>query len=1581
MNDKYKKRAMKNKKFLKKISIFLVSLIMTFLSVGTAFAAPDYSTIQDQSYWRYWEYPGTGYANGESNIETVNNFEVHRQCTRGSGLSSRKCKVDIVGTQACREDVIVCNVDGVKLNQRDIWQDTDGDGVQEHQGMTGNGNPYNNSSKADNLAEEEEAEYCDRTENYCPGYEDPGNSDYAVDQDTRAWDALQSGDIGGFLCHSLAADTEGFFGCEDEGAGPEFILPLESTTFTQFNQTGLNAPSSAGYSSGLTQNKGIREYVLNVVNFVLGFLGLAAVVAVIYGGFIYVTAGGDESKTEKGKNSVIYAIIGILLILGAYAIVRTVICFAPVGGDDQPSFCKVGSGTVQVSGDMELTEDLGGSVQTTYESAHQRLRDIGEGAMQVSMHYENAVSAAGYLPTIEYAFQDGIDEGTRVLSTLKRTLSDFPRTLEDVDFMINFLATESPITQARIQFARALYTNILVGGPVQTVIVPPSSFADAYELMDYYEVKLADAAERDYEDNIEKYKRYADSLVKLFSAMTDASGVDRGVKDEMQDVYDVLELLKVNKADRHYMTELIKEINEAAELVENLEFVSVRLNSSVRTCTAPCVALFDSLGSIDPSGKTIVDSKHEWDLDGDGDFDGVSLEGVTNCAETNTATVSCVYNSPGTYVVTLKIDSSDPQTYASGIAIGKVQVTRPLSQIKVDVVSNTNLPVEIVDYTDTPATINGRAKFTLEEAKDGLEFDASGSLGSSGSPINEFIWDFQGEEFAGSSGTQDYEFTQKGTYKIMLEVVENNVSEKIALFVEIGSPSSNFAILGEDTGEFQTGQAISFDGTYSKSDNGAITEYLWRVEKDNQEQATGTEGLWSYTPDAPGEYEVTLQVVDAVGERDSNTRTFQVESQKPQACFTYAFENDAQPGTATFRDCSTDPDGDELEYLWEISNGEFVDGTDATSEEPVFKFNQKGLHTVSLTVNDGYTEPLRQEDTSEQDIQVDSILDIVLDLPDGIAYQLSEKSGLAEVNFNVVSENAVGFEIDYADGDEDGENGVNEMAFSHIYSEAGVYKVKATVFDADDEDNSVMKKIFIGEADEPLPVLELKSNGNIIDTSVDPIQIPRETSITFDGSDSLNTDGTGRKLLYLINYGDGSIGSQSSTNHIYQDTGTYEITFTVTDEDTGTYGSIPLTLEVIDVPPVIHSLSSNITSGSLETPVDISASVDAEDIDGNIVQYTWSLFDADNTSNVLETQVSSSAQTIFNFHGIGTTGEEHRVGICVKVKDDGDNEVDSCTDGPYTYTVTVTGENEPPRARFSVADNNVQVGDPVIFYDESTDDNEIVEIYYDVLGNGFADDQATSESSFSHIYERIGTYQTRIKVLDANGAASSYGPIPVIVNSSVDEPVAKIKYEAQDLTINFRDLSDIDPETTLEGRIWDFDTSEDTDGDGISNNDEDSVEENPSHTYDIAGDYEVQLTIKDAQGNEDFVTKRITVESEPLEARLLLTPTPSFDNIVHLQGERAEVRADVSASSGPIVRYVIDGNIHYESGGDDDPGNDTDYDFTEPREGLFIYESHWDQPFTIKLTVYDAAGNSDSVAKKIVFDTPPEPPVSGNEAP
>ena len=62
-----------------------------------------------------------------------------------------------------------------------------------------------------------------------------------------------------------------------------------------------------------------------VINAVMGIVGSLALAMFIYGGFIWMTAAGNNERVTKGKDILIWATLGLIVIFSAYAIVNFVL--------------------------------------------------------------------------------------------------------------------------------------------------------------------------------------------------------------------------------------------------------------------------------------------------------------------------------------------------------------------------------------------------------------------------------------------------------------------------------------------------------------------------------------------------------------------------------------------------------------------------------------------------------------------------------------------------------------------------------------------------------------------------------------------------------------------------------------------------------------------------------------------------------------------------------------------------------------------------------------------------------------------------------------------------------------------------------------------------------------------------------------------------------------------------------------------------------------------------------------------------------------------------------------------------------
>lgn len=71
--------------------------------------------------------------------------------------------------------------------------------------------------------------------------------------------------------------------------------------------------------------KSVSSFVKTIVNVLLFVLGAIAVVMIVIGGIRYTVSNGDTSAVTGAKNTILYAVIGLVVAIMAYAIVNFVV--------------------------------------------------------------------------------------------------------------------------------------------------------------------------------------------------------------------------------------------------------------------------------------------------------------------------------------------------------------------------------------------------------------------------------------------------------------------------------------------------------------------------------------------------------------------------------------------------------------------------------------------------------------------------------------------------------------------------------------------------------------------------------------------------------------------------------------------------------------------------------------------------------------------------------------------------------------------------------------------------------------------------------------------------------------------------------------------------------------------------------------------------------------------------------------------------------------------------------------------------------------------------------------------------------
>ncbi|HAU65791.1 MAG: hypothetical protein UT30_C0010G0011 [Candidatus Uhrbacteria bacterium GW2011_GWF2_39_13] len=104
---------------------------------------------------------------------------------------------------------------------------------------------------------------------------------------------------------------------------PTLLLPVAAFAQLSEAQTDLEEVGTA-IGTDATSND-LPTLIGNIISALLSVLGIVFVVLVVYAGFLYLTAAGEDAKVKKAKTLLTQSVIGLVIIVAAYAISSFVI--------------------------------------------------------------------------------------------------------------------------------------------------------------------------------------------------------------------------------------------------------------------------------------------------------------------------------------------------------------------------------------------------------------------------------------------------------------------------------------------------------------------------------------------------------------------------------------------------------------------------------------------------------------------------------------------------------------------------------------------------------------------------------------------------------------------------------------------------------------------------------------------------------------------------------------------------------------------------------------------------------------------------------------------------------------------------------------------------------------------------------------------------------------------------------------------------------------------------------------------------------------------------------------------------------
>lgn len=112
------------------------------------------------------------------------------------------------------------------------------------------------------------------------------------------------------------------------GIGLFIPVPAAHASFNQGLADGANAAQGKdqqGDASTLFGNAGQGGIFRTITNVLLFLIGAISVIMLIIGGIRYVVSGGDSTAVQNAKNTILYAIVGVVVAILAYAVVNFVV--------------------------------------------------------------------------------------------------------------------------------------------------------------------------------------------------------------------------------------------------------------------------------------------------------------------------------------------------------------------------------------------------------------------------------------------------------------------------------------------------------------------------------------------------------------------------------------------------------------------------------------------------------------------------------------------------------------------------------------------------------------------------------------------------------------------------------------------------------------------------------------------------------------------------------------------------------------------------------------------------------------------------------------------------------------------------------------------------------------------------------------------------------------------------------------------------------------------------------------------------------------------------------------------------------